>query len=294
MESDSINFEKNIEMTIHTTDIETQFNPRRAVPNVDEHSARTQQLSHQARLRHEGIYNLRYGLGPLATLDVFKAAQANAPMHVFLHGGYWRGRDKSDFSYLADALLPHGITTIVMNYDLCPQVELPAIVDQVAHGLAWVHEHAADWGADHRRYSASGHSAGAHLIAAVLARHANATSVPIGMPSKAVLISGIYELEPVLSISVNQEIRLRPDQVSTMSPMRHPPCKPVPLTVAVGGFETRGFIEQSERFAATCASQDANASFINYQGCDHYTVMRHFESPEGELTRLVVRDLLSI
>ena len=278
---------------MHPTDIETQFNPRHAVPNVEAHAARTQQLSQEARQRHEGIYNLRYGPGPLATLDVFKAAPSNAPLHVFLHGGYWRGRDKSDFSYLADALLPHGITAIVMNYDLCPQVELPAIVDQVAQGLAWVHEHAADWGADPHRYSASGHSAGAHLIAACLARYAHATSVPRGMPSSAVLISGIYELEPVLSISVNQEIRLRPDQVAAMSPMRHPPCKPVPLTVAVGGSETRGFIEQSQGFAATCASQGANARFIDFEGCDHYTVMRHFESPEGELTRLVVRDLLS-
>lgn len=278
---------------MHATDVETQFNPRRAVPNVDEHAARTQLLSQQARQRHEGIYNLRYGPGPLATLDVFKAAQAHAPVHVFLHGGYWRGRDKSDFSYLADALLPHGITTVVMNYDLCPHVELPAIVDQVAQGLAWVHDHAADWGADPKRYSASGHSAGAHLIAAVLARHDQAASVPMGMPSSAVLISGVYELEPVLSISVNAEIRLRPDQVAAMSPMRHPPCKPVRLAVAVGGAETEGFVEQSKRFAATCAAQGADARFIEYEACDHYTVMRHFESPQGELTRLVVRDLLS-
>jgi len=278
---------------MHATDIETQFNPRRAVPNVDEHAARTQRLSQQARQRHEGIYNLRYGPGPLATLDVFKAAQAHAPVHVFLHGGYWRGRDKSDFSYLADALLPHGITTVVMNYDLCPHVELPAIVDQVAQGLAWVHDHAAEWGADPKRYSASGHSAGAHLIAAVLARHDRATSVPMGMPASAVLISGVYELEPVLSISVNAEIRLRPDQVAAMSPMRHPPCKPVRLAVAVGGAETQGFVEQSKRFAATCAAQGADARFIAYEDCDHYTVMRHFESPQGELTRLVVRDLLS-
>ena len=278
---------------MHATDVETQFNPRRAVPNVDEHAARTQLLSQQARQRHEGIYNLRYGPGPLATLDVFKAAQDHAPVPVFLHGGYWRGRDKSDFSYLADALLPHGITTVVMNYDLCPHVELPAIVDQVAQGLAWVHDHAAEWGADPKRYSASGHSAGAHLIAAVLARHDQAVSVPMGMPSSAVLISGVYELEPVLSISVNAEIRLRPDQVAAMSPMRHPPCKPVRLAVAVGGAETQGFVEQSKRFAATCAAQGADARFIAYEACDHYTVMRHFESPQGELTRLVVRDLLS-
>ena len=274
-------------------DIEFEFNPRRAVPNVEEHAARMQQLSAEARQRHQGIYNLRYGSGPLATLDVFRASQDNAPVHVFLHGGYWRGRDKSDFSYLADALVPLGITLVVMNYDLCPHVELPAIVDQVEQGLNWVHQQAAQWGADATRYSASGHSAGAHLIAAVLARHAAAQTVPHGLPSSALLISGVYDLEPVLSISVHQEIRLRPDQVAPLSPLRQPACRPVRLVVAVGGAETQGFIDQSERFAVHCAQQGADAQFLTIDGGNHYTVLHPFESPTGELSRLVARDLQS-
>ena len=274
-------------------DIEFQFNPRRAVPNVEEHAARMQQLSTEARHRHQGIYNLRYGSGPLATLDVFRSSQDNAPLHVFLHGGYWRGRDKSDFSFLADALIPHGVTLVVMNYDLCPQVELPAIVDQVEQGLNWVHAHAGEWGADASRYSASGHSAGAHLIAAVLARHAAARTVPSGLPSSALLISGVYDLEPVLSISVNQEIRLRPDQVAPLSPLLQPACQPVRLVVAVGGAETQGFVDQSERFAVHCSEQGADAHFLKLDGCNHYTVMRQFESPTGELSCLVARDLES-
>jgi arylformamidase len=274
-------------------DIEFQFNPRRAVPNVEEHALRMQQLSTDARARHQGIYNLRYGSGALATLDVFRAQQDNAPVHVFLHGGYWRGRDKSDFSFLADALIPQGITLVVMNYDLCPHVELPAIVDQVEQGLKWVHEHAAQWGADPSRYSVSGHSAGAHLIAAVLSRHADATTAPKGLPASALLISGVYDLEPVLSISVNQEIRLRPEQVAPLSPVRLPPCPAVRLVVAVGGEETQGFIGQSERFATHCKAQGAEATFMKLDGCNHYTVMHHFESPQGELTRLVSRDLVS-
>ena len=273
-------------------DIEFQFNPRRAVPNVERHAARMQQLSAQARERHPGLYNLRYGPGPLATLDVFRAPHDNAPVHVFLHGGYWRGRDKSDFSYLADALVPQGVTLVVMNYDLCPQVELPAIVDQVEQGLQWVHAHAAQWGADSSRFSASGHSAGAHLIAAVLSRHAAARTVPSGLPGSALLISGVYDLEPVLSISVNQEIRLRPEHVAPLSPLRHPPCQPVRLVVAVGGAETQGFRDQSHRFAVHCTQQGSNTRYMELSGCDHYTVMHHFESPQGELSRLVARDLV--
>jgi len=279
--------------SMHDNNIELQYNPRHAVPNVEEHAARMQQLSARARDRHQGLYNLRYGSGPLATLDVFRAAQAHAPVHVFLHGGYWRGRDKSDFSFLADALIPQGITLVVMNYDLCPQVELPTIVDQVAQGLTWVHQHAKHWGADPSRFSASGHSAGAHLIAAVLARHSHATSVPSGLPSSAVLISGVYDLEPVLSISVNQEIRLRPEQVAPMSPLRHSPCKPVRLDVAVGGAETTGFIKQSTQFASHCINHGVDARFLTIEGADHYTVLRQFESPAGELSRRVADGLLS-
>ena len=275
---------------MHTDDIETQFNPRKAVANVDEHAVRFARLSAETRARRKSLFDLRYGGGPLATLDVFPSAEANAPVHVFLHGGYWRGRDKSDYSYIADALVPHGITTVVMNYDLCPQVELPAIVEQVHAGLTWVHEHAREWGADPSRYTASGHSAGAHLIAAALARHAHQDTKPPGMPSAALLMSGVYELEPVLSISVNQEIRLRPEQVAPMSPMRHAPCRPVRLTVAVGGAETRGFIGQSEAFARHCAGLGADARFVNLAGRDHYTIMQLLETPDGELAQCIARD----
>ena len=276
---------------MHATDIETQFNPRKAVANVDEHAARFARLSTATRARRKALLDLRYGESPLATLDVFPAEVPDAPLHVFLHGGYWRGRDKSDYSYIADALVPLGITTVVMNYDLCPQVELPFIVEEAHAGLAWVHAHAREWGADPSRYTASGHSAGAHLIAAALARHGQEKVRPVQMPSAALLISGVYELEPVLSISVNQEIRLRLEQVAPMSPMRHAPCVPVRLTVAVGGAETQGFIGQSEAFARHCAAHGADATFVNLAGRDHYTVMHLLEAPEGELAQRVARDL---
>lgn len=272
-------------------DIETQFNPRKAVANVEEHAARFARLSAAARERHQPLLDVRYGNGPLATLDVFRAARPAAPLHVFLHGGYWRGRDKSDCSYIADALVPLGITTVLMNYDLCPQVELPAIVDQVHAGLAWVHEQARGWGADPSRYTASGHSAGAHLIAAALARHGHEANRPPGMPTAALLISGVYELEPVLSISVNKEIRLRPEQVAPMSPMRQAPCRPVRLSVAVGGAETQGFIGQSESFARHCAQSGADARLVNLAGRDHYTIMQLLETPQGELARCIAREM---
>ena len=266
-------------------DIETQYNPRKAVPNVEQFALHAATISQLTRNTRRSRLDLRYGAGLLATLDVFPAGAPSAPLHVFLHGGYWRGRDKSDYSYVADALVPLGITTVVMNYDLCPQSELPTIVQQVREGFRWIHSHAAELGGDPAWLTTSGHSAGAHLIAAALPTGPAAGLV--GMPSAALLVSGIYELEPILSITVNQEIRLRPEQVDPMSPMRHPPTPAVALTVAVGGRETAAFVAQSHRFAQTCAAQGTSTTYVELPGHDHYSIMGLLEGPDAPLARLI-------
>lgn len=267
-------------------DVELQFNPRKAVANVEQYVQRAAEISRATRSRRQGRLDIRYGAGKLATLDVFPAADAHAPLHVFLHGGYWRGRDKRDYSYVADALVPLGITTVVMNYDLCPDVELPAIVAQVRDGFEWVHAHAAELGGNPDSMTASGHSAGAHLIAAALSAY-SASNLPPHMPRAAVLISGVYELEPVLSISVNQEIRLRPEQVDPMSPMRHPPAPAVPLMVVVGGTETDGFVSQSRTFADTCHAHGSASSYVELPGRNHFTIMQLMETPDDVLSRMI-------
>lgn len=267
-------------------DLESQYNPRKAVPNVEEFARRSAALSADTRRRRaDARLDLRYGDGALATLDVFPAASPGAPLHVFLHGGYWRGRDKSDYSYVADALAPHGIATVVMNYDLCPAVELPEIVRQVRAGLQWIHAHAAELGGDPAAITASGHSAGAHLIAAALPRAGE--PVPPWVPRAAVLVSGIYELEPVLSVSVNQEIRLRPEQVDALSPMRHPPTAAVPLVLAAGGAEPTSWVRQSHDFAKVCSAAGASAMYVELPGTHHYSIMNALERPGDALARLI-------
>ena len=269
------------------TDVEFQFNPRRAVANVDAFAARAAELSRQTRARREARLDLRYDAGPLGTLDVFSAVGAGQDVHVYLHGGYWRGRDKSDYSYVADALVPLGITTVVLNYDLCPSVELPQIVAQVRTAFQWVASHLGELGGGARGFTASGHSAGAHLIAAALSGLAHDEPPPPWAPRAAVLVSGIYELEPVLSISVNEEIRLRAEQVDAMSPMRHPPHPGVPLFIVVGGGETAGFIDQSRRFAQVCVAQGSAAAYAEIPARDHYSIMQLLERPDDLLSRLI-------
>lgn len=113
--------------------------------------------------------NISYGPGPEETLDIFPAGESPAPVHVFIHGGYWQQRTKDDFSFVAQGLVPLRAHTVVINYALAPQVTMDEIVRQNRAALAWIWRNAPDFGGDPDRIFVSGHSAGGHLAAMVMA-----------------------------------------------------------------------------------------------------------------------------
>ena len=120
--------------------VEKQYNPRTTI-TPEQLAAYTElgtRSSQAARERFEGVYDLRYGTGPLETADFFHCGQPNAPVMIFFHGGYWRARDKKDYSFVVNGVLPLGCSVVVMNYDLCPAVTVAQIVDQTRRGLQWV------------------------------------------------------------------------------------------------------------------------------------------------------------
>jgi arylformamidase len=275
--------------TLSPEEHELQYNPRASVPDSHDFVEHGQVLSAAAQAKY-AFRELRYGPGPLATLDVFPAGPLDAPIHVFVHGGYWRGRDKRDFSFVAAGLLPHGITTIVMNYDLCPSVTLPELVAQFREGVRWICEHASELDGDPNNITFSGHSAGAHLIATALAADAQAADpLPLDQIRGAMLSSGIYDVAPVLGITVNEMIRLQPDQVDAMSPMRHPPVASIPLEILVGGDEPPLWIAESTKYAELARAQGAVCHDQIVPGHHHFSITALMEAPDSLLSTLIAK-----
>src|SRR3546814_20439752 len=132
-------------------------------------------------------------------MDSFTVGNPSAPLHIVGHGGYWRARDKADYSFVADAFAPHGISTIVINYDLCPEVQVSDIVEQVKRAFSWIRDNAGAYGCQAINMTASGHSAGAHLLADALSDRP-----PLAGPHAALLLSGSYELWPRLQLSLKK------------------------------------------------------------------------------------------
>ena len=229
--------------------LDRMYNNRALVPDHAAYFSRWAGDSATVRSSQPCTLDVPYGTGPNETLDIFPAAQAGAPVLVFVHGGYWRSLDKSDHSFVAPPLVREGACVVVPNYALCPAVTVPQIVMQMVQALLWVHAHIDRFGGDPRRITVAGHSAGGHLAAMLLACQWRAlgADLPRGLVRNALSISGLYDLEPIMHTPFLQSsLQLTPPDALRTSPA----CMPAPrqgvLYTVAGGDESAEFLRQNE------------------------------------------------
>ena len=147
--------------------LDRMYNNRALVPDHAAYFSRWAESSAAARSAEPCTLDVPYGTGPGETLDIFPAAQASAPVVVFIHGGYWRSLDKSDHSFVAPAFTQAGACVVVPNYALCPAVTVSDITLQMVKCVAWVWRNIHRFGGDPSRITLVGHSAGGTLVTAV-------------------------------------------------------------------------------------------------------------------------------
>ncbi len=257
---------------------ELEYSPRLSVPDAAEYFRRWAEDSYAARqvLKHHA--NLAYGAGPQETLDLFPAPNSRYLL-VFIHGGYWRAFDKDDFSWLAPPLVRAGISVAVLNYALCPAVRLAEITEQCRRAVAWLSREAPRYGVQSPMLI-SGHSAGGHLTAEMFATPWEAYGVALGAIAGGIAISGLFDLEPLLQVSVNSDLRLDPASARASSPVYKPPTLRVPLLLAVGALESSEFHRQSQLLHQTWPNNCPDV--ISLPGLHHFNapeVLTDLESP---------------
>ena len=228
--------------------LDHEYNARAAIPDHPEIFARWRAESRAARevLRCEQDYY--YGPSPAETLDLYPAAVPNAPLLVFIHGGYWRSLDKQDFSFLAPAFVAAGVAVAMPNYGLAPATSIEEMVRQMLRAMAWLYRHLPQLGIDRRRIVVAGHSAGAHLAAMMLAADwpRMADDLPRDMLCGAACISGLYDLQPLVRAPfLQQDLQLDEASARKVSPVGYRPGNSTPLITAVGGLESAEFQRQN-------------------------------------------------
>jgi arylformamidase len=266
-------------------EIDREYNPSAAAPeSAAAVTAAWTTRSAATRGRPGARLGVAYGPTCAEHLDVFPAAagQGGAPVHVFVHGGYWRRFAAADFSFVADRLAAAGAASVVVNYALCPAVTLGEIVRQVRAALAWTWANAASFGGDRDRITLSGHSAGGHLVAMALATDwEGGYDLPPDLVKGALAISGLFDLAPFPYSYLQPALQLTWDDVRRLSPVNVVPALAPPLTVAVGGLESAEFRRQSRDFHDLWRSRGLPGSFVELEGRDHFTVLDALADREG-------------
>lgn len=273
--------------------LEDQYNNRARVPEHGQHFERWARESLQVRRTQPCKLDIPYGPTPGQTLDVFPSDHVRAPVVVFIHGGYWRSLDKSDHSFVAPPLTQAGACVVVVNYDLCPAVTIPDISLQMVRALAWCWQNIARFGGDPRRISVAGHSAGGHLAAMMLACYFNDfdRSLPSDLVTRALSISGLFELEPLRHTpSLQSALRLTAEDARRASPALFPPPRLGQLYSVVGGKESLEFLRHNELIRQAWGHARVPVCEA-LPGLNHFSVLESMVQP-GERLHALSLELL--
>jgi arylformamidase len=262
-------------------DYAAEYNNRARIAGGDEILARLAKGSADYRAlalaRWPDDMSLRYGTTERQFIDLFRAESAgNAPLAMFIHGGFWRSLDPTHFSQVARGLNGRGIDVALAGYDLCPQVSIGAIVGQMRQACLYM------WARFGRRILVFGHSAGGHLAAALFATDWEQLGAPTDLVPVATGISGVYELAPLMHTPMNDDFRLDLEEANRLSPLYwHPPAGR-PFDVIVGDAESSEFLRQSRTLADVWGKAGVVTRY-EAPSANHFTVIEPLAEPASPM-----------
>ncbi|NXY92633.1 KFA formamidase, partial [Alcedo cyanopectus] len=259
--------------------LEDQYSPSRWSPRLDRdtiveaHLAAAAAGTQRARASARTTLHVPYGDGDGDRLDVYFPPEPSGafPVLVYIHGGYWQCLSKEESGFAAPPLVSRGVMVVAVGYDtapkgrccpaeaaaahaarqppdcaLCPG-HMDAMVLQVRRSLAFLVQRYPGI----RGVYLCGHSAGAQLAAMVLSTDWREYGAVPDIKG-AVLVSGVYDLEPILHTYVNEALNMSREVAQRNSPMRCIPAAPTAATcevlVAVAQHDSPEFRRQSQEY----------------------------------------------
>ncbi|NVK17991.1 MAG: alpha/beta hydrolase [Methylocystaceae bacterium] len=279
---------------------EKHYNVRERVPNWLEVFQVWHDRSTAFRQNHPHTQlDLRYGDHPKSTLDLFlPEAKGNklSPVHIFIHGGYWQAMDKSDFSFIAAPFVKSGVACAIVNYDLCPDVDLFHIVDQMRDMIGWIWEHGESIGIDPHNIHISGHSAGGHLVGSLLTtdwkedgnHHVHGSAI-----KSAISLSGLFNLTPLVHTTINANVGLNYEDAQILSPYGKKAFVNCPLLCAYGGLEGEGFAMQSEKAVEYFQNQGLPCQLLKLENATHFDAADALADEDSPIFLWAIKHALS-
>lgn len=268
-------------------DYEAEYNNRARVPEHPEifaRWARDAELYRAEALKdNRAELGLVYGDTPRQFVDLFlPQAGVAAPLALFIHGGWWRSLDPSMFSHLARGANAQGVSVGLIGYDLCPTVSIADIIEQVRRACAFL------WRRFGRRMLACGHSAGGHLAGAMVGTDWTAIypKAPTDLVPAGYSISGIFDLTPLVHVSMNQDLQLDIEEARRLSPAFWQVPSGRAFDAVVGALESDEFRRQSQLIGQAWQN-GAHTRYEEIGGMNHFTVIEPLADPASAMTARV-------
>ena len=263
--------------------LDAAYNNTLAVSDSGTWLIRWQARGEEIRAGTGARLDIPYGAKPKQKFDYFACGQPNAPLFVFIHGGYWQRNDKETFSFVSDGPRQAGVDVAVVGYTLAPDASLTEIVGEVTRFLTYLAGAADDLPFDRKRVIVGGWSAGGHL-SALLDAH------PIC--AGTLLISGIFDLKPIALCYINDKLRLTSREIEELSPLNDLPRHGKPCFVVAGEAELSELKRQSQLYAEGRKGVGSPTFLKLLPGHNHYSILSEFSDRTGMLTRLL-QDLVA-
>jgi arylformamidase len=262
-------------------DYEAEYNNRARVP---EHPGIIEGWAQDALAYRKAagprFTTIRYGDSDRQAIDLFAPERDEGATALFIHGGYWQALDRSFFSHMARGLNAHGFTVGVVGYDLCPQVRVGDIVEEARQACRSL--------SDRGRLVVSGHSAGGHLAACLLATDWRSLGCPGDLVPAAYAISGLFELEPLIPTSVNRTLGMDETEARQLSPLFWTPPAGRALDAVVGAEESSEYLRQSRTVAERWGTAGVRTRYEAVAGANHFTVIAPLADPASAMTLRLV------
>ncbi len=254
--------------------LDAAYNNMAAVPDSAIRLADWSARSAALRARMPDELDLRYGLRERNRIDIFRCGQPDAPLLVFIHGGWWQRNSKEVFSCMAEGPMAGGMDVALVGYTLAPDASLTEITAEITMALDYL---AASEAA--KSCVLSGWSAGGHLTALALSHPFVAAGLSI---------SGVFDLEPIRHSYINDRLHLDAEEVRTLSPAKQA-WLPKPIVLAYGTSELAELQRQSRDYAKKLDAIGQPALLRPLSGHDHFSILEEFAKPDGSLCKEVIR-----
>ena len=278
-------------------ELDAQYDQSTLVPDISGYLDAWDTESARVRKAQACRLAVPYGGRPAETLDIFPAENGadGVPVMLFIHGGAWRALSKDSFSYPAEPFAAAGAAWVAADFSLLPDASLDEQVRQNRAALAWLWRNARTFGGDPDRLYVCGHSSGAHVGGALVQDGWRARAgLPEDAIKGAVLVSGMYDLEPVRLSARNDYVRLDEVAVRRLSPIHNIPERLPALALFWGSGELDEFRRQSRAFAEALWARGHRAEAMEIAGANHFDMADGFADSRSAILRscLGMMDLL--